>query len=168
MSKKFVIFGVLGGATILLIAAGIAGAHTKTSTSGLAALTPAAPTTRPMASIAVPARVSTSAPAPTTAVSQTVTYTVTGTAPAGVDITYGTDSSNHDGNVVPFSVTVPLDSSGDVLYYALDAQLQGGGNVACSISVDGVVIKSGSASGGYNICSAQIGQNPLTGQWEAE
>jgi hypothetical protein len=36
------------------------------------------------------------------------------------------------------------------------------------ISVGGEVLKSGSASGGYDICSSQIGQDPLTGAWEGE
>ncbi len=50
-------------------------------------------------------------------------------------------------------------------YYAINAQLQGAGEVSCEILVDGQVISQGTATGGYNIASCEIGQDPLSGQW---
>jgi hypothetical protein len=91
---------------------------------------------------------------------QTVTYVVTCTP--GADVTYGPSGSNFQGSV-PLSVTRTLH---DPSYYAIDAQLQGGGNVRCKLKVDGLTIASGSASGGFNIASCEISQNPVTGSWE--
>lgn len=54
----------------------------------------------------------------------------------------------------------------DPEYYAINAQLQGDGSVRCEIKVSGRVISTGSASGGFNIADCEIGQNPVTGQWE--
>ena len=61
------------------------------------------------------------------------------------------------------TVTAPL---GSPEYYAINAQLQGGGTIACSIEVNGVAISTATASGGYNIADCEIGQNPITGAWE--
>ena len=74
-------------------------------------------------------------------------------------VTYGPSGTDDSGNV-PMSVTQPL---GDPSYYAINAQLQGGGTVSCSIEVNGVAISTGSASGGYNIATCEIGQDPVTG-----
>ena len=52
------------------------------------------------------------------------------------------------------------------IYYAISAQLQGGGDVSCKIEVDGHVISSGQATGGYNIAQCEIGQDPITGDWQ--
>jgi hypothetical protein len=92
---------------------------------------------------------------------QTVTYIVTG-SPA--DVTYGPSGSNHQG-YVPMKITEPL---GSPSYYAINAQLNGGGRVTCKLKVDGVTLSTGSASGDYNIASCQIGQNITTGAWENE
>jgi hypothetical protein len=78
---------------------------------------------------------------------------VWGSAPAGVDITYGSDGTNLQGRGLPMEKTLTVDS--DALYYQVTAQLQGGGNIHCSITIDGRT-KSGQAQGGYNICSAQL------------
>jgi len=91
---------------------------------------------------------------------QTVTYKVTGTRLA--EVTYGPAGSNLTGHV-PMSITATL---GDAQYYALQAQLQGYGSVSVTISVNGKVISRGTASGGYNVASAEISQDPLTGAWE--
>jgi hypothetical protein len=90
---------------------------------------------------------------------QTVTYAVTGSY---ADVTYGPAGSDDQGTV-PMSVTQPL---GSPQYYAINAQLQGGGSVSCQIKVDGVTIASASASGGYNIADCEIDQNSLSGGWE--
>jgi Protein of unknown function (DUF732) len=92
----------------------------------------------------------------------TVTYIVTGTS--GADVTYGPAGSDYTGSV-PMRVTRTLS---DPSYYAISAQLQGGGQVSCEILVKGKVIASGSASGGYNIAQCEISQNPVTGQWESD
>lgn len=90
-----------------------------------------------------------------------VTFKVSGSAPSGVDITYGSDSDNRSGHGFPWSATLPLDD--DAMYYTVYAQLQGGGDISCSVTVDGVT-KHGHASGGYNICSAQVNSG-LLGGW---
>lgn len=100
------------------------------------------------------------------AVPQQVTYACTGHAPAGVDITYGSDGSNHSATSLPFTHTDPLDTS--VQYYVTTAQLQGGGSVSCTTTVQGsggAVSASGSADGGYNIASAQV-CSTFDGGWD--
>jgi len=83
---------------------------------------------------------------------KTVEFIVRGSAPAGVDITYGDDSSNYQGHL-PMFVTKKVDSN--AMYYDVSAQLNGGGNVTCEVRI-GSAKKVGHASGGYNICSAQL------------
>jgi hypothetical protein len=115
------------------------------------------------------AKVEKAEPAPTVTVTKTVKakatatsddapsgkalFKVWGSAPSGVDITYGSDGTNLQGKGLPMEKTMTVDS--DALYYQITAQLQGGGNVHCSITIDGKT-KSGQAQGGYNICSAQL------------
>lgn len=82
-----------------------------------------------------------------------VTFKVWGTAPSGVDITYGSDSENLDGSGLP--MTKELKFEADALYYAINAQLQGGGDIRCSVTI-GDQVEDGHARGDYNICSAQI------------
>lgn len=97
-----------------------------------------------------------------------VTFKVWGTAPAGalggLDITYGSDSDTRQGSFSngTFTKTLPLDD--DAMYYSIDAQLQGSGDINCSVTVDGKT-KKGHASGGYNICMAQL-NGGLFGGWE--
>ena len=91
-----------------------------------------------------------------------------GTAPAGalgpLDITYGSDSDSRQGSFDngKFTTTLPLD--GDAMYYSVNAQLQGSGEIWCSVSVGGEK-KEGHASGGYNICDAQLSSG-LFGGWD--
>ncbi|MDR6973590.1 hypothetical protein J2X68_000259 [Streptomyces sp. 3330] len=97
-----------------------------------------------------------------------VTFKVWGTAPAGtlgpLDITYGSDSDNRKGTFENgrFEATLPLDD--DALYYDVTAQLQGSGDINCSVTVEGHTEKA-HASGGYNICSAQANA-ALLGGWD--
>ncbi len=91
---------------------------------------------------------------------QTVTYIVRGTP--GTQVTYGPAGSDYNGSV-PMKVIAGL---GDPEYYAISAQLQGGGSVRCSIEVDGIPVSTASASGGYNIADCEIGQDPITSVWE--
>ncbi|HWG01618.1 MAG TPA: hypothetical protein VG164_07195 [Trebonia sp.] len=51
-------------------------------------------------------------------------------------------------------------------YYAIQAQCQQGGSASVLIRVDGVQISSGVANGAYNIASAEISQDPISGQWQ--
>lgn len=104
----------------------------------------------------------TTTPAPPTAA-----FNCTGSAPDGVDITYGTDSINDDGNgALPWSASLALPS--DAEYADVQAQLSGSGSVTCTTTVtwDGhSVTKTGAANGGYNIASAQICSS-FDGGWE--
>jgi hypothetical protein len=96
-----------------------------------------------------------------------VIFKVWGTAPAGalgpLDITYGSDSDNRDGTFEngEFKATLPLDD--DTLYYNVTAQLQGSGDIQCSVTVGGKT-KKAHAAGDYNICMAQLSSG-LLGGW---
>ncbi|MFE2883195.1 hypothetical protein ACUXZZ_37020 [Streptomyces graminifolii] len=96
-----------------------------------------------------------------------VVFKVWGTAPAGalggLDIGYGSDSDTRKGTFKDgrFEATLTLDK--DAMYYDVHAQLQGSGDINCSVTVDGKT-KKGHASGGYNICNAQLSSN-FTGGW---
>lgn len=110
----------------------------------------------------------TSAPAKSEAPKKkVVTFKVWGTAPAGalgpLDITYGSDSDTRKGAFKngKFEATLPLDE--DAMYFNVMAQLQGSGDINCSVTVDGHTEK-GHASGGYNICNAQANAG-LLGGW---
>ena len=92
-----------------------------------------------------------------------VQFSVTGSAPAGVDITYGNDSSNYQGPKHP-PMNKTLRVQDNALYYDVTAQLQGGGSVTCSVKI-GDAVKVGHAKGSYNICSAQLNSDPINGGW---
>ncbi|WP_328584955.1 hypothetical protein [Streptomyces sp. NBC_00370] len=87
-------------------------------------------------------------------------FKVWGTASAGADITYGSDGENLDGSGLPMTKTLTVKD--DALYYAINAQLQGGGDIQCSVTIDGKT-KTGHARGGYNICSAQLNADFMGG-----
>ncbi|MFE2265769.1 hypothetical protein [Streptomyces griseosporeus] len=97
-----------------------------------------------------------------------VVFKVWGTAPAGalgpLDITYGSDSDTRQGSFKngKFEATLPLDDK--AMYYNVMAQLQGSGDINCSVTVDGET-KKGHAAGGYNICDAQLSSG-LLGGWD--
>ncbi|MFD7996852.1 hypothetical protein [Streptomyces mexicanus] len=99
---------------------------------------------------------------------KTVVFKVWGTAPAGalgpLDITYGSDSDNRKGKFTDgkFEATLPLNK--EALYYSVTAQLQGSGDIQCSVTI-GDKTKTGHASGGYNICQTQINAG-LLGGWD--
>ncbi|WP_055490786.1 hypothetical protein [Streptomyces sp. TP-A0356] len=87
-----------------------------------------------------------------------------GTAPNGVDITYGSDSDNRKGTFKngAFEASLPLTEK--ALYFSVMGQLSGGGDINCSVTVDGKT-KKGHASGDYNICDAQLNSG-LLGGWD--
>ena len=94
-------------------------------------------------------------------------FKVWGTAPAGalggLDIGYGSDSDMRKGTFKDGRFEATLTLHKDALYYDVHAQLQGSGDINCSVTVDGKT-KKGHASGGYNICNAQLSSN-FTGGW---
>jgi hypothetical protein len=96
-----------------------------------------------------------------------VIFKVWGTAPAGalgpLNITYGSDSDNRDGAFEngKFEATLPLDD--DAMYFNVTAQLQGSGDIQCSVTVGGKT-KKAHAAGDYNICTAQLSSG-LLGGW---
>lgn len=121
--------------------------------------TPAAAQSSAPATTAAPAATHSSTPARAVAAPK-VTYVVTGTP--GADITYGPAGSSLSGHS-PMRVTRKL---GHALYYSIQAQLQGGGEVTVKILIGSKVISKAVASGGYNIAMAEISQDPITGKWE--
>jgi hypothetical protein len=96
-----------------------------------------------------------------------VTFKVWGTAPAGplgpLDITYGSDTDTRQGTFKngKFEATLPLND--DAMFYNVMAQLQGSGDLNCSVTVGGHTEKA-HAAGGYNICHAQANAG-LLGGW---
>ena len=56
-------------------------------------------------------------------------------------------------------MTRPL---GNPEFYAISAQLQGGGRVMCVIKVDSVRLPASTATGGFNIADCEIGQDLIT------
>lgn len=104
-----------------------------------------------------------------------VEFVVSGTAPDGIDITYGPSGSNFAGpSTLDGTVTESVPFDGQASFYHLNAQLQGAGSVTCKIVVTGpgdnpTTVSSGGASGGFNICSAQAAPVDSTGlQWQNE
>lgn len=91
-----------------------------------------------------------------------VVFKVWGSAPSGIDTTYGSDSENLQGPSGEMTKTLTVKD--DALYYAVTAQLQGGGDIHCSVTI-GDKTKEGHAVGGYNICSAQLNSG-LFGSWD--
>ena len=114
------------------------------------------------------------AASPSPAALSKVEFVVTGSAPDGIDITYGPSGSNFAGPSTLHGkarMSVKFDSSAS--YYALNAQLQGAGSVACKIVVTGpgdqpLTVSHGAASGGYNICSAQATSDDGGFTWQDE
>lgn len=116
----------------------------------------------------------TSTPTPTPNAPTKVEFIVSGSAPDGIDITYGPAGSNLAGPSVlagTTTMTVNFDPNAD--YYAMNAQLQGDGDITCKIVATGpgdqpLTASSGAASGSYNICSAQAAPENNGLSWENE
>lgn len=86
-----------------------------------------------------------------------VTYRCTGTAPAGIDISYGPSSGRSQASSLPFTAHRRLTPS--ARYYAITAQLKGSGQVSCTVTVTdagATVSGSGTGRGGYNSARPQI------------
>lgn len=149
---------LVGGCMAAIVSSGSGHKGTKASTTH----TTTAPAGKTTPSAAKPKQAAPKAKA------KTVTFKVWGTAPAGalgaIDITYGSDSDNLQGHFKngSFTATLPLDKK--AMYYNVDAQLQGSGDIHCSITV-GSKTATAHAAGGYNICNAQLSAG-LFGGWE--
>lgn len=139
-------FLIGGGVLLAIIIIGAAAGGGSQGAPGAAAST----------AVAAPAAATSSA-----AAKPTVTYVVTGTR-GGADVTFGPAGSSLSGRV-PMRVTKRL---GHADYYSIQAQLNGGGKVTVEIIVGGKVISKGTATGGYNIASAEIVQGLFSGKWE--
>ncbi|MDJ0346205.1 hypothetical protein QMK19_16040 [Streptomyces sp. H10-C2] len=153
----FVVLGVIGAVAGGGKAAKSGGTKPQTASTATAAAAPAA----------VPAVEDTTAPALTQEPAATteapppedkLTYAVTGSS---ADIMYGPAGTSLSGQV-PLKVTKTL---GKAAYYAISAQLNGGGHVKCMLEINGKVVSSAEASGGYNIAMCEIVQNPVSGGW---
>jgi len=98
----------------------------------------------------------------------TVVFKVWGTAPAGalggLDISYGSDSDTRKGTFKNGKFEASLPVTKGAMFFNINAQLQGSGDIHCSVTIGGKT-KSGHASGGYNICDAQLSSG-VFGGWE--
>jgi hypothetical protein len=103
-----------------------------------------------------------------------VEFIVTGSAPDGIDITYGPSGSNFAGpSVLDGKAVMSVKFDPSASYYALNAQLQGAGSIRCKIVVTGpgdepLTVSHGAAAGGYNICSAQATSDDGGFNWQNE
>lgn len=166
---------ICAGALAVIIVAAVALSGGKTpAPAGSTAVSTTTPAATPAAQ---PAATSAPPHSPTR-----VRFVVTGTAPGGADITYGSDSDNRNapgalgplgsGAAVPWRGSVPFDGSAQ--YYALNAQLESGGDITCKIIVTGpgdapLTVATGHASGDAAICSAQAAPTDPSGlSWQKE
>jgi hypothetical protein len=146
LASLFAFIGLL----IIIVAASSAGSPSSPSSAGghtTAGTQPHAAASTALANASGPAAV------------PTLTYEVIGSSAA--DVTYGPAGSTLSG-AIPMKVNAKL---GNALYYSLTAQLQGGGSVTVKILINGKAISQSNATGGYNIATAEISQDPLTGEW---
>jgi hypothetical protein len=161
-----VLFGIIG----VFADSGDNGDNTATGSSATTSPPVAAPAHQPAKA---PSAAAKPAEAAEPASSERIVFSVTGRAPQGVDVTYGSDSDSRSGNTrtgangmptakLPFEGSLRVDE--DVAYYMLNAQLGGAGDITCKLIVGGKTIAKGHASGDYNICSAQASPG-LFGGW---
>ena len=79
-------------------------------------------------------------------------------------ITYGPSGSDDNGYAgMDVKMAIPASPPS---FYAIQAQCQQGGSASVLIRVNGVQISSGVANGAFNIASAEISQDPVSGQWQ--
>ena len=124
---------------------------------------------------AASALASAEAATPTPASPTKVEFIVSGSAPDGIDITYGPSGSNLAGpSTLDGTATMSVPFDGSAEFYSLNAQLQGGGSITCKMVVTGpgdnpLTVSSGAASGGFNICDAQAAPTDSSGlSWDNE
>ncbi|MFJ8489484.1 hypothetical protein ACIRBZ_14125 [Streptomyces sp. NPDC094038] len=158
--------GLVGVAVVLGIAGAVVGGSGSNDSGGGAAKSTST-TTAGNGTAADDSKADSKADSKKAGSPKTVVFKVWGTAPAGVlgglDITYGSDSDTRKGAFRNGRFEATLPQNKGAVYFTLNAQLQGSGDVNCSVTVDGQT-KSGHASGGYNICDAQL-TSDFTGGW---
>jgi hypothetical protein len=154
---------VLGAGIFIGGLVGAAAANAKTTAAGDSSAT------------AVSAPSAASSPSPAALSPSKIEFVVSGTAPDGIDITYGPAGSSFSGPSAlngTVTLSVPFNSSAE--YYTMNAQLQGAGNITCKIVATGpglspLTVSSGAASGGYNICDVQAAPDDSSGSsWTNE
>jgi hypothetical protein len=108
-------------------------------------------------SVSAPAPGSAPPPAsPTPPPPTKVEFIVSGSAPDGIQITYGPAGTQLSGpSVLNGTVTMSVPFDAAALYYALNAQLQGDGHITCKIVATGpgdqpLTVSHGAASGENN------------------
>lgn len=110
---------------------------------------------------------STPHPTTTTTLLPTAFFLCSGSAPEGVDITYGTDTSNiNGGSSLPFQKYLPV--TPNVQYFYVSAQLQGSdGSITCMtiVDVNGTRVTETGTATGNNIANAQVCSD-LSGGWQ--
>ena len=141
--KRWWFWAAAAAVVLIVIIAATASASKKNNASTSATTVTTAPAVAPSATSASPA--ATAAPAttappatapPTTApAASQAAFSCTGSAPEGVNITYGTDTSNlNGGSSVPWQASVPLPATAQCA--EVSAQLQGpDGNITCTTTV---------------------------------
>jgi hypothetical protein len=161
-------------AASVLLAAACSSASTGPSPAAKASAASAAASQSAAAAAIASEIASEAAASPTPAAPTKVEFVVSGSAPDGIDITYGPSGSNFAGPSTldgTATMSVPFDSSAS--YYSLNAQLQGDGDIICKIVVTGpgdapLTASHGAASGGYNICTAQATSDDGGLTWQDE
>lgn len=153
-------FGVIAIAIIGTIAVATSNG-TKSTTASTNATAPALPSAPPTDSAAAPAANAQQAD------SGRVVFSCTGSAPDGVDITYGPEGSDYSASSLPFTKSLPVQATAQ--YYNVTAQLSGAGQVSCTTVVNdqgSSTTQTGTATGGYNIASAEV-CSTFDGSWNA-
>lgn len=169
------IFAAVMAVIVIIVIAGIAGGNGNNSNKS--------PSVSAASPAATPAATSAPAPAPTVVPVTKIAFVITGNVPASdfgeLDITYGSDSDNHDVTVPSISGTlryvVPFNSAAE--YYDLSVSFTSAGSIKCKIVAIGpapdtpLVVSHATATGGSNgsLCDAQAApDNPDGTSWEDE
>jgi hypothetical protein len=178
-----IVFAVIGGGIAVLIAigailsaSGYKAPHADPAVTARATA-PATHSPAPVHSARPAVQRTTTAPPAVTPGRRVIRILFTVTGSGYPSITYGTDSDNlspsgtlgplGDGNALPWHGSLAYRKG--ALYYDVSAQLEGGGDIRCAVVLkvtqyysDGTHISRsktearGHASGGYNICDAQV------------
>lgn len=152
-TARNVLLSIVGGFGALIVVSAVVSAGKPSASSPAAATTVTA--THPAAASSAQA------------VAAQVTYACTGSAPDGIDITYGPEGSSYGATSLPFSKTMSLDASAG--YFDITAQLSGSGSVSCTATVqasDGTrTVASAAAQGGYNLANAEVCSD-FSGGWQ--
>ena len=169
--KRWWFWAAAAAVVLIVIIAATTSASKKNNAATTATTVTTAPPVAPSATSASPTATAApattappaTAPATTAPAANQAAFSCTGSAPEGVDITYGTDQSNlNGGSSVPWQSTIPLPASAQSA--EVSAQLQGpDGTITCTTTVtwssggsSHTAMQTGTASGNYNIADAQV------------